>query len=229
MLRKRLDLGRLAGLGAVAVLIALVAVALGACKIAVPVKLTAAVMYSTQTMGKGFAVTGWQEHRACLVKHGAKTQGYATCVKGLRSRLEKWQKFGRASSRSSVAASYGAIRIAQEKKKGADVLPLLKIGGCALTRMAKEFQDSLPDKGAAVMAKLAALGPLVWCTTPKAMRSTSLAMTIIPLAVDLVKWIVKLIGAPTEQLLKEIDAWVRGPAADETDPLLAEIIASLPG
>jgi hypothetical protein len=227
MLRKRLDLGQLAGLGAVLLLIALVAVALGACKISVPVKLTAAVMYSTQTMGKGFAVTGWQEHRACLVKHGAKTQGYATCVKGLRSRLKKWQQFGRASSRSSVAASYGAIRIAQEKKKGADVLPLLKIGGCALTRMAKEFKDSLPDKGAAVMAGLAALGPLV-CTTPKAMRSSSLAMTIIPLAVDLVKWIVGLIGAPTEQLLKEIDAWVRGPAADETDPLLAEIVASLP-
>ncbi len=95
------------------------------------------------------------------------------------------------------------------------------IGACALSRMANEFKDSLPDKGKQVFTGLASLGPLV---CPK----SSVVTALIPVAVDLVKWIIKLAGSPTETLLKEIDAWIRGPAADETDPLLAEINASLP-
>lgn len=168
---------------------------------------TAGVMHAVKATSKGLASGSAAELKA----GGDKV---VVC-----KRLKVYRDTIRPAARSSIAASLAAIRIAKEAgKKEFKYIDVLKPGGCALLLGLREWGHKLPDQGAGILPYLDPfLGSL--CKTPKSAAAAILA-AVLPVAVELVKWIVDLVGKPSDSIDAEIAAWLLAPAADEVDALI---------
>lgn len=219
---RRTDPGKVAGGAAVVLGLALVAIAATACNpYSAAKRSTFAVAMAGKGTAKVIALHGWAEHRACLAKGATK---YRACAKGLHSRLEAWQTRARPAVRSAVSAAVVAIQAAEAaKSKKLDVTAILKAAGCALTAVAREWGPYLPDKAKAITTQLVALGPMV-CPKRSVVGTVGIALTG---AVELLKLILATVGKPSNVLLAEAAAWATAPPDDETEPLGAEVAASM--
>jgi len=126
----------------------------------------------------------------------------------------------RPGGRSSVAAAYATIRTVEEAKGDkVDYMAILMPGACGLVIGLREWAHKLPDKGAAIVPWLGIFGGAV-CDkykTDKPKSATTLITALLPVAVDLVKWVISLVGSDNNKIKQEINAWIQGPAADEVD------------
>ena len=192
-------------------------------------KSTAGVMRATQSAAKGLASIDKASHETCLKQHGPQTKAYAGCIQAASKRLIVWRDVIRPAARSSVAAAYAAIRIAEKAgNKEVDYMKYLADGGCALIRGLREWGHMLPDKGASVLPLLEAFQGAV-CDRPKSAAGVvAILSVILPVAVDIAKWVVELIGASNDDLQKEINSWLNAVASDEVDAVLAQMGAAMP-
>jgi len=189
---------------------------------------TGGVMYAVQATSKGLAVAGRVDHAQCLATHGAKTAGYMTCINSTHKRLVAYRDNARPAARSVVAATWSGILIAAEAgKKEIDYIAMLKPGACALILGLREWGHKLPDKGATILPYLALFTGMA-CDAPSA-GALAVLVALLPVAVDLVKWVVHIIGAPNEVIQAEILAWIKAPPSDEVDALIRDINAAMPG
>ncbi len=188
---------------------------------------TASAMEITKSTGTGLEVVGRPAYDKCA-QHGLKTPEFASCAGSWIRHLTNWQAYARPAMRAAVAATYGGLRVAEEAgKKGFDWMAALKPGGCALLRGLKAWGHLLPDKGKAALAALGFLDPVL-CVQPKVADGAFPVTAIATLALDVVRWVVKILGTPNEELRKAIDTWLRAPPEDATEKLLADFKAGLP-
>lgn len=216
--------------GAAAGLIALLALGLmlsaGCPGSTVPTKTTAGLMQATQTTSKALAATSAPVHTDCLA-FGAKSEKYRICIADDLKRLTSYRDTIRPAARSAVAAAYAAIMIAREAGKDkSDYMAILKPGACAIILGLREWGHKLPNQGGGILPLLNSFSPLA-CEAP-AGNALGVITALLPVAVDLVKWIVGLVGADAANLEKEIYAWITGAPADEVDALISTITAALP-
>jgi len=181
----------------------------------VATKTTAGVMYATQATSRGYAA--YAEARI------AAGEDRPPICKG----LALYRDNVRPAARSSVAAAYAGIRIAQEAgKKDYDYLTVLKPGACALLIGLREWAHKMPDGGMAIMGYLSVFSGVV-CDKVDGKVDSALAIiaALLPVAVDLVRWIISVVGSSDDALMKTINAWILGPSADEVDALIAKSCA----
>jgi hypothetical protein len=189
--------GSLAGL-------ALIMLALTGCPgaTATATKAIAATMHAAQTADKGLAAEATAELAGGADK--------APVCK----RLVAFRDYAHPAARSAVGAAFAAVRIADEAgKKPPDYMSILKPGACALVIALREWGHLLPDKGAQVLGLLNAFS-VAACSAPKAKApgsAVAIVTALLPVAVELVKWVVELVGAPTAALQKEISDWLTTP------------------
>ena len=105
------------------------------------------------------------KHQDCKREHGAKTQGFADCIKTTRDMLSTWQKQARPAINSALQITATSVQIAEQVKaeKKVDWLALLKPAACALFRVAKQWGHYMPDKGQTVLSAIVAFGELATC------------------------------------------------------------------
>lgn len=167
---------------------------------------TASVMRATQSADKGLAAGSKAELDA---------GGNAVVI---CKRLATYKDVIRPAARSAVAAAYAGLRIAQEAgKKPPNYLAILKPGACGLILGLREWGHKLPDKGAGILPYLEAFSGVV-CDKPAS--AIAIITALLPVVIDLVKWIVDLVGAPAEKLQQEINTWLQGPVATDVDALI---------
>lgn len=166
------------------------------------------------------------KHEACLKTHGAKSAGYGVCIASTHKRLKAWPRYGRPGMRSGVATTYAGLRVSEAAgKKDFDVLEALTPGLCGGIRVAKEWEAEYPDKAKGLIKVFQLVGSFV--CKPQSISPKSV-VGILGIAADVVKWLVKIIGSPVDELKKTIDDWLRKPTPDAVDALLGEIEAALP-
>lgn len=195
-------------------------------------KATGGTMNAFKSASKALAAGESVKHAECLKLHGAGAAAYATCIGDTRRRLITYRDTIRPAGRSSVAAAYATIRTVEEAKKGdVDYIAILKPGACALIVGLREWGHKLPDKAASIMPWLSVFAGAVCDKVKNAPPKSAAAIitALLPVAVELVRWVISLVGADESELQKEINAWILGPAADEVDELLTKITAALPG
>jgi hypothetical protein len=190
---------------------------------------TGGLMEATKSMSKGGAAVGTVKHDECI-KKGAKTVAYWDCIKKTRAYLVTYRDTARPAARTSVAVAYASIRTAEEaKNEKLDWIALLKPGACALITSLREWGHKLPDKGKVIMSFLQPFGGMT-CDKAKNPKSAAAIITaLLPVAVDLVRWVINLVGADNSEIKAKINAWIQGPATDEVDALLKKIDAAAPG
>ena len=108
------------------------------------------------------------KHKGCVATHGAKSAGYADCIKATREMLRTWQNVVRPAVNSAVNITATAVQIAERAKQDPKLnwLALLKPAICSLLRGAKSWGHYYADKGAAVLGALRAFEGVVcneWC------------------------------------------------------------------
>jgi hypothetical protein len=96
------------------------------------------------------------KRKDCVKQHGAKTEGYATCIKAHREALKQWRKNVRPSVNTAVQITATALQIAEKVKpdKKVDWLTLLRPSACALLRAVKSWGHYFADKGASILGAL---------------------------------------------------------------------------
>lgn len=167
---------------------------------------TAGLMHATQTTSKSLAAAS---------QHS--TEDHAVVCK----RLIAYRDNIRPAARSAVAAAYAGIRIAQEAgKKPIDYIAVLRPGGCAIMMGLREWSHKLPDKGASILPLIDVFSGMA-CDKPSSVTAaTAIVVALLPVVVDLVKWVVEIVGASNDDLQKSINKWIQGPATDEVDALI---------
>lgn len=190
---------------------------------------TGSVMEATKATSKGGAAVGETYYDECLKKHGSKTQEYWTCIKSTRKWLVSYRDVARPAARSAVAVAYASGRTAEEAgKKPINYMAMLKPGGCALILSLREWGHKLPDKGKAIMEFLQKFTGIT-CDKVKAPKSAAaIIAALLPVAVDLVKWVISVVGADNGDIKAAINKWIQAPAADEVDAVLKKIDAAAP-
>lgn len=190
---------------------------------------TGGLMEATRAMGAGGGAVGQVVHDGCLSKHGAKTVAYWDCVGEVRAYLIDYRDTARPAARTSVAVAYATIRTAEEAgNKKIDWMALLRPGACALILSLREWGHKLPDQGKAIMTFLQPFAGMV-CDKVKSPKSAAAIITaLLPVAVELVKWVIALVGADNAEIKAKINKWIQGPAADEVDAVLKKIDAAAP-
>jgi len=212
--------------GVVAVLALAVGLMLSAgCKSTLPTRTTAGLMRATVTTSNALAATTSANHVDCL-KMGRGTEAYQTCIAADLKRLVSYRDNIRPAARSAVAAAYAAIMIAREAgKDDLDYMAILKPGACAIILGLREWGHKLPNHGGGILPLLDGFSPLA-CEAPK--NAIGVITALLPVAVDLVKWIVGLVGADASALEREIYVWITGSPIDEVDAMIITVGAALP-
>lgn len=191
---------------------------------------TASVMEATKATSKSAAKVGQIYYDDCIKKHGAKTQAYWSCVQPARKWLISYRDYGRPSARSAVAVTYAAGRTAEEAgKKPPNFIDMLKPGACGLVLAGREWGHKVPDDYKGLLALLEPWQGLACdrVKTPKA-GAAAIIVALLPVAIDLVKWIVEIVGADNSDLKARINAWVQSSPTDEVDKVLKKINAAAP-
>lgn len=187
---------------------------------------TAAVMNATRTTSKVLGVTSMVMHTACLRVHGFQTTAYMECIKKDLARLVSYRDNIRPVSRTSVSVTYATLMTLKAAgKKPPNYLATLRPGGCALILGLREWGHKLPDQGKTILPFLTGFLGLA-CDKPS--NAIGLITALIPVAVDLVKWIIQMVGADSAALEREIYDWIIAKPADEVDAMIATIEAALP-
>ena len=140
-------------------------------------------------------------------------------------RLRSYRDNIRPAARSSVAAVFVGVRIAREAGKDKiDYVAMLRPGGCAIMLGLRAWGHKLPDKGASILPLLELFQGVACSPQRKPEASAALAVltAVLPAAVDLVKWIVQIVGAPVDALEKELSDWLQGQVADEVDAVITK-------
>lgn len=191
---------------------------------------TASVMEATKATSKSAAKVGQIYYDDCIKKHGAKTQAYWSCVQPARKWLISYRDYGRPSARSAVAVTYAAGRTAEDAgKKPPNFIDMLKPGACGLVLAGREWGHKVPDDYKGLLALLEPWQGLACdkVKTPKA-GAAAIIVALLPVAIDLVKWIVEIVGADNSDLKARINAWVQSSPTDEVDKVLKKINAAAP-
>ncbi len=96
------------------------------------------------------------KRKDCVKQHGAKTEGYATCIKAHREALKQWRKNVRPAVNTAVQITATALQIAEKVKADpkVDWLTLLRPSACALLRAVKSWGHYFADKGATILGAL---------------------------------------------------------------------------
>jgi hypothetical protein len=170
---------------------------------------TAGVMHASDTTGAALAKLA--RSRVTAKRSGLSPGELAAC-RTWRAHLEHWQQYARPAIRSGVAGSAAVLRVGgkgwRDKLRGA---------GCGLWQALQSWGNLLPDKGTATR------GALSWLDTGacrQVSRSAGGVAAGLTLGLEVFRWLVKVLGSPTDKLRAEIAAWLASPAADETEPVL---------
>jgi hypothetical protein len=96
------------------------------------------------------------KRKDCVKQHGAKTEGYAACIKAHREALEHWRKNVRPAVNTGVQITATALGIAEKVKADPkiDWMVLIRPSACALLRAVKSWGHYFADKGKAVLGAL---------------------------------------------------------------------------
>jgi hypothetical protein len=95
-----------------------------------------------------------KKHNECLVKHGAKADGYAKCVEPYRQVLVAWVTYVRPAISSAIRTTVAALQIAERVKADkTNWLALLKPGACALAKAVADWTHLMGDKAAEQVKK----------------------------------------------------------------------------
>jgi hypothetical protein len=100
------------------------------------------------------------KHTECKKAHGAKTPGFADCVKKHRDALDHWRKIARPATNSAIQVTATSLQIAERveaNKPKIDWISLLKPAACALFRVARSWGHYWPDKGKTVLNMMSLL------------------------------------------------------------------------
>lgn len=138
-----------------------VLVLLGSCK-ASPMKIAGTTVRALQQgrdlAGKQLAATIRAKHAECKTTHGAKTPGFAACVKDVLAAQDLWRKYIRPAIDTSADVANTALKttaFVNACKKAKDchkrVIAFLRKGYCAASRWLRSFGHLLSDKGQAVL------------------------------------------------------------------------------
>lgn len=121
------------------------------------------VIRARDMTAQGLASYARDQHRACLDKHGAKTQEYATCIKPAHKALRHWRQDARPSVDSALQVAAAAVQIAEraDMDEPPDYIALLRPAVCALLRVSRLWGHYYPDQGKAVLGSLEAAGKVV--------------------------------------------------------------------
>lgn len=169
------------------------------------------------------AELGRAEHDRCLKAYGTKTQGYATCIKPWLTALLNWTRYGRPGLTSPVRVTATAVDIAKAKgNKKLDWKKVLAPISCALSGVGSDWSIHIPDELKLLKAAIQGLGAF---TCPK--RKAGWTDWLAPFG-DLIKWLAKTLGEPTEAIRKRVMEVLAEPLSDGTDGVLATINATLP-
>ena len=94
-----------------------------------------------------------KKHEACLGKYPSKSTEYTQCVGPMKRLLEKWRDIAKPAINSALAATVGALLIAE--RAGVDkalslmnVWKLIKPGICALAQVVEAWSGWIPQKTA---------------------------------------------------------------------------------
>lgn len=98
-------------------------------------------------------------HKGCIKTHGAKTPGYADCIKPIQNVLKQWRDNVRPAVNSALNITATAISIAERAKQDPKIqwITLLRPAVCSLLRVAKSWGHYYPDNGKAVLGALGSL------------------------------------------------------------------------
>ncbi len=98
---------------------------------------------------------------SCVAKHGAKTAGYAACVKPYLDAQDSWRKYIRPAADTTAQAGLMVLKTKvivdkckREKNCDEIIMAILKPGGCAILRGLRVWGHLLADKGAAILSAL---------------------------------------------------------------------------
>lgn len=99
------------------------------------------------------------KHKDCVAQHGAKTPGYAGCIKGHRDALRVWRTRVRPALNAAVELAVGALRVSEAagRKKPPGILVYIRTAVCALLGAVRDASELFPDKGEAVLSALGGL------------------------------------------------------------------------
>ena len=129
----------------------------------IAVRTVRTVQQARDLTGAQLAAAMRSKRADCVEKHGAKTKGYADCVRGVLEAQDKWAKIARPVVDTSCQAAVTALRTtAFVEKCKADkdcnkrILTFVALGYCAISRGLRFFGHFFSDKGSAVLNTMSA-------------------------------------------------------------------------
>ncbi len=116
----------------------------------------AAVVKARDLTAEQLAAAARVKHADCLKQHGAKTEGYAACIKPIRDALKRWRSYARPAINNGLRSTSTTVIILERSKStdGLKLLDGLKQGVCAALDMAKRWGHLYPDQGKGVLGAL---------------------------------------------------------------------------
>lgn len=113
------------------------------------------VRQTGQLAEKVISLTATEKHKECLKKYGAKTVGYAECIKPYHEGLMYWRQIVRPTLNAALIATVTSIQLAEKNKdKKFDWMTALKPGACALIAMARQYEHMLKGKDKQILQYL---------------------------------------------------------------------------
>jgi len=100
-----------------------------------------------------------KKHVECVNAHGRQTDGYAKCIDKHRRALDTWRRVARPAVNSALAATVGAIQLAERVKsdKPMDWADLLRPAVCAITRAVEQWGHLMGNDKDRIMSLLRGL------------------------------------------------------------------------
>jgi len=102
---------------------------------------TEAVRQVGNQVDHSLGVVAQKKHIECVNAHGRQTEGYAKCIDKHRRALDTWRRVARPAVNSALAATVGAIQLAERVKsdKPVDWADLLRPAVCAIARAVEQW------------------------------------------------------------------------------------------
>lgn len=155
---------------ALGALVALIAVAVPACKSAFGVawKATYGVKQAGELASHTIGTIAREKHEKCLKAYPSRSTEYATCIGPTRKLLDKWIRIAKPAINSALSATVGALLIAEKAKAEkatnlTQIWSLIKPGLCALTEVVQSWAHLMPKATAEKLRGYLSLAKGVTC------------------------------------------------------------------
>ena len=102
---------------------------------------TEAVRQVGNQVDNSLGIIAQKKHLECVNAHGRQTAGYASCIDKHRRAVDTWRRIARPAVNSALAATVGAIQLAERVKpdKPVDWAAVLQPAVCAISRAIEQW------------------------------------------------------------------------------------------